>query len=196
MHRLFFSILFLATTMFLSGQTHSEDFYYQIPEAPSSYNAATVAVRMLDGLGFRYYWASADLKDNELSYKPSEEGRTIEATLDHILGLTRVIANAARQVPTGGQEDNGMTYEEKRTQTLQNIQEASEILRTYNDNDLSQFPVVFERGGRKNEFPFWNLINGPIADALWHVGQVVSLRRSAGNPIRQGISVFAGTVRD
>ena len=196
MYRSYFLLLVLTISMSLSAQTDPKDFYYQIPEAPSSYNAATVAVRLLDGLGFRYYWASADLSESDLMYKPSEEGRTVDATLDHILGLTRTVANTARQVPTGSQPDMTLTYKEKRTQTLKNIQIASEILRAFNDNDLTKYPVVFERGDRRNEFPFWNLINGPIADALWHVGQVVTMRRSAGNPIRQGISVFNGTVRN
>lgn len=196
MFRYIISLTLLAFSMSSSAQTDPEDFYYQIPEAPDAYNAATVAVRLLDGLGFRYYWASADLKESDLAFKPSAEGRTVDATLDHILGLTNVVANATRQQSTGNQPDVELTYEEKRTQTLQNIQTASEILRAYDDNDLTKFPVVFERGDRKNEFPFWNLINGPIADAIWHVGQVVSMRRSAGNPIRQGISVFNGTVRD
>ena len=35
--------------------------YYQIPDYPSSYNAATVAARTIDGLGFRYYWATEGL---------------------------------------------------------------------------------------------------------------------------------------
>ena len=196
MYRFYFLLLVLNISMSLSAQTDPQDFYYQIPEAPSSYNAATVAVRLLDGLGFRYYWASADLSESDLMYKPSEDGRTVDATLDHILGLTRTVANTAQQVPTGSQPDITLTYQEKRTQTLKNVQTASEALRAFNDNDLTEYPVVFERGERRNEFPFWNLINGPIADALWHVGQVVTMRRSAGNPIRQGISVFNGTVRD
>ena len=32
------------------------------------------------------------------------------------------------------------------------------------------------------EYPFWSLLNGPIADMIWHVGQVVTFRRSLGNP--------------
>jgi hypothetical protein len=43
-----------------------------------------------------------------------------------------------------------------------------------------------------SEYPFWSLINGPIADALWHVGQVVSLRRASGNPFPEGISLLQG----
>jgi hypothetical protein len=40
------------------------------------------------------------------------------------------------------------------------------------------------------------MINGPIADALWHAGQVVTLRRVSGNPINPKVSVFNGRLRD
>jgi len=36
------------------------------------------------------------------------------------------------------------------------------------------------------------LLNGPIADALTHVGQVISFRRTSGNPIPKGVNVFMG----
>jgi hypothetical protein len=61
---------------------------------------------------------------------------------------------------------------------------------------LDEMDMVFERGTTKQEFPFWNLINGPIADAIWHVGQVVSFRRSSGNPLPQGVNVLTGTKTD
>jgi hypothetical protein len=48
----------------------------------------------------------------------------------------------------------------------------------------------------ENEFPFWNQLNGPIADALWHCGQVISFRRSSGNPYNSKASVFSGKVRE
>ena len=46
------------------------------------------------------------------------------------------------------------------------------------------------------EVPFWNIINGPIADALWHCGQVVMLRRASGNPFNAKVNVFKGKVSD
>lgn len=33
-------------------------------------------------------------------------------------------------------------------------------------------------------FPPEKIFQGPIADALWHVGQIATLRRLAGSPIR------------
>ncbi|MCK5671198.1 hypothetical protein KAI10_07435, partial [Candidatus Bathyarchaeota archaeon] len=43
----------------------------------------------------------------------------------------------------------------------------------------------------EREFPVWNLINGPLSDALTHVGQIASWRRMNGNPI-PGARVFHG----
>ena len=43
---------------------------------------------MIDGLGFRYYWATHGLRPEDLNYKPSETNRTIEETIDHIYNLS------------------------------------------------------------------------------------------------------------
>ena len=69
--------------------------YYQIPPYPETYNSGTVAARIVDGLGFRYYWATEGLRDKDLKFKPTEEARTSRETLDHIYGLSRLIVNAA-----------------------------------------------------------------------------------------------------
>ncbi len=31
--------------------------------------------------------------------------------------------------------------------------------------------------------PFWLVINGPLSDALTHIGQIATLRRIAGSPV-------------
>ncbi len=162
--------------------------YYEIPEASKEFTAGSVASRMIDGLGFRYYWATEGLTEKDLNFKPTPEARTSGETIDHILGLSQVILNAALNKPNGGKQPE-MTFKQKREKTLQNLKEASEILR--DQKDLSEFKVIFG----ENKYPFWNAINGPIADAMWHVGQVVSFRRSSGNPFPKGISVFTGKVR-
>lgn len=167
--------------------------YHQIPEAAESYTAGSVVSRMLDGLGFRYYWATEGLRVEDLAYKPSKDARTSEETLDHILGLSQVIVNSALGVPNGAPQPE-MTFEEKRKKTLLNIQKASEIF--IKADDLSKFTMVFGSGEKRTEFPFWNQINGPISDALWHVGQVVSFRRASGNPFPKGVSVLRGIRRE
>jgi len=164
--------------------------YYEIPEYSKEYTAGTVAARMVDGLGFRYYWATEGLRDEDLAYKPSEDGRTTAETIDHIYGLTKVIVNSALNKPNTRVEEPEMTFAEKRKKTLENIKIAADILRV--SKDVSKFKTIFGN----NEYPFWNQINGPIADAIWHCGQVISFRRSSGNPYNSKASVFSGKVRE
>jgi hypothetical protein len=62
-----------------------------------------------------------------------------------------------------------------------------------NERQLKKCKIIFDRGGKISDYPLWNLLNGPLADAINHVGQIVSFRRSAGNPIPAGVNVFRGT---
>ena len=159
--------------------------YYEIPEHADSYTAGSVASRMLDGLGFRYYWATEGLRVEDLEYKPSESGRTSAETIDHLLGLSNFILNSISTEKSSDKNET-LTFIEKRKQTLLNIKKASEILRTI--DDVSQFD--------NDRFPFWNIINGPTSDALWHCGQVVMLRRASGNPFNSKVNVFSGKLRE
>jgi len=47
--------------------------YYEIPSYPETYTAATVAARLIDGVGFRYYWATEGLRPEDLSHRPSKD---------------------------------------------------------------------------------------------------------------------------
>ena len=171
--------------------------YAEIPAYPEEYNSCTVAARMIDGLGFRYYWATEGLRQEDLDFKPSEDARATIETVDHIHGLVNTILNSVKILPNiRGGEKQELTFAEKRKQTLLNLQEASEILKGSDPADIENFKIIFQRGENKSEFPFWNQLNGPIADAIWHCGQLVSFRRSSGNPLRSGVSVFSGTVRN
>lgn len=171
--------------------------YYEIPGYPETYTAGTVAARLVDGLGFRYYWATEGLRDEDLQYRPNETARTAGETLDHIYGLSVLIANAPKRLPNlRPEESEELTFEQKRRRTLENFRDAAGLLRASTDEEVAHFNLVFQRGEETSEYPFWNLINGPIADALWHVGQVVSFRRSSGNPLNPKVSVFSGRVRE
>lgn len=171
--------------------------YREIPAYPESYTAESVVARMIDGLGFRFYWATEGLRPEDLAFRPTPEARTSEETIDHILGLSTIVLNALKDVPNvrSGEETSPLTFEVKRKKTLEMLQEASNLLQQA-DTKIKDHTMVFQNGANKTEFPFWNLINGPIADALWHVGQVVSFRRSSGNPFNGKASVLTGKVRE
>ncbi|RLD20329.1 MAG: hypothetical protein DRI71_10530 [Bacteroidetes bacterium] len=193
------SVLFLSLN--LMGQNTSSNSsghpYYQIPDYPAEYTAETVAARMVDGLGFRYYWATEGLRTDDLAYKPNDEARTSEETIDHILGLTNVILNSVLKEPNvRSGEQLKLTFDEKRKKTLENLKQTSDILKASKPGALKDYKIVFQNDERSTEYPFWNQINGPISDALWHVGQVVSLRRSSGNPFNSKVSVLSGKLRE
>ncbi|TAK34823.1 MAG: hypothetical protein EPO28_15520, partial [Saprospiraceae bacterium] len=160
--------------------------------------AETVAARMIDGLGFRYYWATEGLRPEDLAFKPSAEARTSEETIDHILGLSEMIVNATKREPNVRDSEAAqpaLSFEEKRKATLENLKTASNLLKS-GAVKLEDCKIVFQNGDSSSEFPFWNQLNGPIADAIWHCGQVVSFRRSSGNPFNSKVSVFSGKVRE
>lgn len=170
--------------------------YYEIPNFPEKYTPENVVARMIDGLGFRFYWATEGLRSEDLAHKPSNEARTSEETIDHILGLSAIIINSVRNVVNqrSGEETSPLTFEIKRQKTLENLKNASDMLKS-GQLKLEDIKMVFKNGDKTTEYPFWNEINGPISDALWHVGQVVSFRRSSGNPFNPKVSVLSGKVR-
>lgn len=177
----------------VTAQGNKNDYYYEIPDSPTEYTAGTVAARVVDGLGFRYYWATEGLRDEDMAFKPSDEARTIEETIDHIVSLTQILANAVNEKPFTGVDLEGISYEEKRALTLKNIKIASERLKNSTAQDIEKYDMIFSSG---SEYPFWNLLNGPIADAVNHAGQIISLRRTNGNPYNQNISVLRGKVKE
>ena len=182
----------------MTSLTYGQDAlpFDEIPAAPEAYTACNVLARTIEGLGFRYRWATEDLTEEDRKYQFSESSRTLDETIEHIYGLAETIINAVDHKPSIRPLDIGdMTYEEKRLKTLMFLKSAAEILRKSKDSDLSKMNIVFKRGETESSFPFWNHLNGPIADAIWHTGQVVASRRASGNPFSSKVSVFMGKVR-
>lgn len=170
--------------------------YHQIPDAPESYSPQNVAARMIDGLGYRYYWATEGLREDDLAFTPGNNGRNAGGTLDHLYNLAGTILNGTKNEPNiRPLKEEEMSWEEKRKATLERLKAASDQLKSKSEIPLDDLNVIFQRGDRSSSFPFWNLINGPIADAMTHVGQIVSYRRSAGNPINPMVNVFIGKTK-
>jgi hypothetical protein len=192
---LLFGLLLFSFICFSQADTKADFYYKKLPKNPTEYTPGTIVARMIDGLGFRYYWATEGLKEVDLAYKPSQDARTLRETMNHIYGLSKTILNSAKKIPTDFTlEEPNMSYDEKRSATLNNFRMASTLfLKT---KDISKHTIVFKRENGSSEFPFWNHINGPIEDAVWHAGQVVVLRRSAGNPINPKVNVFLGKLND
>ena len=173
----------------ISAMAQSDSLPYKtFPPAPNHYSAGAVVSRLLDGLGFRYYWATEGLRPIDLAFRPSPQARTSQETLEHIYSLSTMIVAAV-----GGKQnasDQFKTFDELRKATLENFKKCSAITGGYSNADLEKIKIDFNG----QNLPFWNMINGPISDCLWHTGQVVSLRRSSGNPFSNKVELFLGVI--
>lgn len=164
--------------------------YREISHHPESYTSGAVVARMIDGLGFRFYWATEGLNESDLSYQPSESARTTFQTMQHVFDLSKIILNSALKVENVSDDTSKLNYVELRQLTLNNLKSAADIFRE--TPDLSLHPIKFAN----RETPFWFQINGPISDAIWHCGQIASFRRTSGNPINSDVSFFSGTAKN
>lgn len=178
-------IAILIKSIITMAQTNEKLPFYEIPEYTEAYSANLVAARMIDGLGFRYYWATEGLREEDLTYKPSASGRETMETVEHIYGLSKVIRNSVL-INDKDINKEKLDFLALRKQTLLNFEMVSNVLKNTNK------PFNLE----DSELPFWNIINGPIADALWHCGQIVLLRRASGNPFNAKVNLFTGKLRE
>ncbi|MCW8131390.1 MAG: hypothetical protein KIS92_13660 [Planctomycetota bacterium] len=156
--------------------------FREIPEAPAQVTGAAVLARMVEGLAFRYRWATEDLRESDAAFKPCESSMSLLELQKHIYGLVAFSAvSLDLGLPEGRPAPDGI--ESFRLETLEQLQAMAEGLRRMSDVDLA--------AKKARDLPFWHLINGPIADALTHVGQLNAWRRIHGNPW-PGANVFLG----
>ena len=177
--------------MSIAQQKEKLPFYEISDYSQEQYTPGSLVARMVDGLGFRFYWATEGLTEKDLAYRANKEGRSSEETIDHILGLSNYILYTALKQPIQRTSLEGLSYGDKRKKVLLNLKKASDIFKE--QTDFSENEVVFSS---QYKFPFWNLINGPIADALTHCGQILIYRRTTGNPVNTNADVLSGKVRD
>jgi len=175
------------------AQQESND-YATIGNYPLTFSVGNSLARMIDGLGYRYFWASDSLGPADLAYIPSDGARTSFETIEHIYDLSCDIMFVAKSNTLARPRAKyAFTYEELRLKTLENLKLASEAFAALSDEACAERNVVFKKSnGESIEYPLWNLINGQISDAIYHTGQLVSFRRSSGNPVSKTMNVFTG----
>ena len=185
--------IILLTILFLTISTNAQEKlpYRQIPKIKENYTAQNTVARMIDGLAFRYYWASEGLRAEDLAYQPKGAGRDCQQTINHLYDLTNMMLRLTKTDFKQAIEKDEMVFAAMRKQTLLNLEALSKEIKE--SKNLSEFTV---RKDGEISVPFFNVINGPIADAIWHAGQIASFRRSSGNPISMKVNHFTGTVRE
>ena len=180
----------------LNIMSQTSEYFKDISEYPTEINSGNIISRMINGLGYRYYWATEKLKENDLIYRPSKDAYSTKETMVHIFTLSKTVYNTTlSKINERPDIDIPGDYESIRNETLQFLEKASKNFSNLNSEELNQIRIKFNRGGTIKSFPIWNLLNGPIADAIYHTGQIVSFRRTTGNPIDSSVNVFMGSYR-
>lgn len=105
----------------------------------------------------------------------------------HIFHLVRLTLKSLKIQGVSNADLNSL--ETARNAMLVQINALSKGLEAMTDQELSDSQVYLKR--LDQNFSFWYLINGFLADALTHVGQINSWRRMVGNPVAK-ISPFNG----
>ncbi len=190
--RLHFLLLALLTFQIMQGQNKALPFA-EIGPYPKDYSAQGVMLRLISGLGYRYYWASEDLRPEDLDYRASKDSRSTREILEHIYGLSATIAATLEGGVAEATNRDNMTYAFLRSETLVNLERAVNALERI--ENFSELSVKIVRPNQTYEFEFWHLINGQISDAIWHSGQLVMNRRASGNPLKSGVNVFLGQTK-
>ncbi len=149
----------------------SEDLpFRQIDGYPAQVNGPSVMARLLDGLGFRFYWATEGLTQDEYAFSPGQGCQSIGELVGHVWGLTNWVYMSV----FGQGERRPPEIPQQREHALTMLHRLREHIASLDDATLGALTI--------DGHPFWHMLNGPIADALTHVGQINSFRRLAGNP--------------
>ncbi len=156
------------------------DLFHRIPPYPDSVSGTTTLVRLLDGLGFRFRWSTEGLSDEDYGFRPAPDCMSIGELVGHVWGLVNLVCLSVGLDGFGRGDEISVI----RVSALEMIHALRDALDAMSNEELKGITI----DGR----PFWHIINGPISDALTHVGQINSFRRLAGNPTPKA-NVFVGS---
>jgi len=167
--------------------------FSEIKEDLHSYAPGNIVARLIDGLGYRFYWATDGLTVGNLQYRPCESAKTTLETLQHIYSLSETVLLVSEMKSNiRPYESVDLSFEELRKSSLSNLSHARANFKNVSVDKIGSYKVVFQFPDKKAEFPFWNFLNGQIMDAIYHVGQVVLMRRADGYPMSDKVRVFYG----
>lgn len=162
-------------------------FGHTMGPAPDAVDGTNVMARIVDGLAFRYHWATDGLRPEDYEFRPGGDSMSMLELQKHMLHLVFMI----KQTVFNTDERETLSSDEPtvlREAVLDNLRLVRAHLSSLSDEALQSHEVLRRAGDR---YPVWNIMNGPLADALTHVGQINAWRRLSGNPTPR-VDVFAG----
>lgn len=161
--------------------------YQQLPAPPDSVSIGTILARLIDTIGFRFHMATEGFTENEVAFRPVEGSMNVMELMKH---MYQVLFFAYSCFDQEARYDRSLaSFADFRQAILETCTTFQARLQHMSDEEIAAVTVYLKRND--TAYPVWYLINGPIGDVLTHVGQLVSWRRIAGNPIAR-ISPFTG----
>jgi hypothetical protein len=159
--------------------------FRSLPPGPDAVSGSAVLVRLVEGIGFRFLWATEGLRDADLSVRPTPETMGIAEQAGHVLELVAWVAMAAGAIPAGSRTpDPPPSFLEVRQRVLALLRARFAAM---SEGEIGAIRIPTRTG----PVPWPHLVNGPLADALTHIGQINVLRRASGNPTPKA-NVFLG----
>jgi hypothetical protein len=149
------------------------DHFRSVTEYPQRRDANGVLIRLIDGLGYRFHWATEGLTADDYAFSPGGGCQTIGDLVRHVWGLVdwihQTVLGEGLGIPRA--EDP----EEQRAQICRMLLAVRTYISVISQDALFDLPI--------DSSPFWHMINGPLSDALTHIGQIASFRRLNGNVV-------------
>jgi hypothetical protein len=108
--------------------------YFRIPETPKNMTATTVLIRLLDGLGFRYRWATEGLRAEDMEFQPCSTSMKLWELLAHI----HMLLTVSEEFITGKavEKVTPVSLDERRKKTLDTVVRIREALLELDDEYL------------------------------------------------------------
>jgi hypothetical protein len=168
-------------------KTPSFDFR-SLPPGSGNVSGSAVLVRLVEGIGFRFTWATEGLREPDLSFRTTPETMCIAEQAGHVLELVSWVAASAGAIPAGPQKpESPPPFPEVRQRVLEVLALLCARLAEMSDEEIGALHI----GSHAGPVPWPHIVNGPLADALTHIGQIAVLRRASGNPVPKA-NVFLG----
>ncbi len=149
------------------------DHFRAVYEYPGREDANGVVMRLLDGLGYRFHWATEGLTPEDAAFSPGADAMTIGRLMAHVWGLVNWVHGNVLGERFG--EPCADDLEAGRDQVYRMLYAIRAYVEAIDEQALFGLQI--------NGNPFWHILNGPLSDALTHIGQIAAFRRLNGNPV-------------
>ena len=114
--------VFILLLISIQSFSQEKNYFFDIKDSEDNYSENAVISRFLHAVGFRYYWATEGLNENDLKYKPSDTGISTRATLEHIYTLSIIINSGMKDIKVERLESYPeLSFKDLRENTWSNI---------------------------------------------------------------------------